>query len=91
MYSIGEFAKLVGVTTQTLRNWDESGKLKPILLESGHRRYTDTHLNEIRGIKHIERLNIVYCRESTRQQKTSQDSQVDRCKLFCEKSRYLCR
>ncbi|MDQ0174812.1 MerR family DNA-binding transcriptional regulator, partial [Bacillus chungangensis] len=24
-YSIGEFAKLIGKTTQTLRNWDKQG------------------------------------------------------------------
>ena len=28
-YSIGEFAELIGVTQQTLRNWDKVGKLKP--------------------------------------------------------------
>ncbi len=26
---IGEFAKKIGVTIQTLRNWDKTGKLKP--------------------------------------------------------------
>ncbi|WP_373897087.1 MerR family DNA-binding transcriptional regulator, partial [Heyndrickxia coagulans] len=29
MYSIGQFAKQLGVTTQTLRNWDKTNKLKP--------------------------------------------------------------
>ncbi|MGL5049123.1 MAG: MerR family transcriptional regulator, partial [Fusobacteriaceae bacterium] len=29
MYSIGKFSKLLGVTTQTLRNWDKENKLKP--------------------------------------------------------------
>lgn len=27
-YSIGEFAKAIGKTTKTLRNWDKNGKLK---------------------------------------------------------------
>lgn len=27
-YSIGEFAKAIGKTTETLRNWDKNGKLK---------------------------------------------------------------
>jgi len=27
--SVGEFAREIGVTIQTLRNWDKSGKLKP--------------------------------------------------------------
>ncbi|WP_396125102.1 MerR family DNA-binding transcriptional regulator [Clostridium sp. CX1] len=28
-YSTGEFAKLIGKTEQTLRNWDKNGTLKP--------------------------------------------------------------
>ncbi|MGX7403284.1 MerR family DNA-binding transcriptional regulator, partial [Enterococcus camelliae] len=28
MYSIGEFGKQIGVTPQTLRNWDKRGELK---------------------------------------------------------------
>ena len=27
-YSVGEFAKAIGKTTKTLRNWDKNGKLK---------------------------------------------------------------
>jgi DNA-binding transcriptional MerR regulator len=49
MYNIGEFAKKINVTPQTLRNWDKNGTLKPITLESGHRRYTEDHLNEIKN------------------------------------------
>ena len=29
-YSIGEFAKLINVTIQTLRNWDKTDKLKEV-------------------------------------------------------------
>ena len=29
LYRIGDFAKTIGVTLQTLRNWDKLGKLKP--------------------------------------------------------------
>ena len=43
MYSIGEFSRIIGVTRTTLRNWDKTNKLKPILLESGHRRYSVSH------------------------------------------------
>lgn len=49
MYTISEFAKKIGVNVKTLRNWDKSGKLKPIILPSGHRRYTDDHLKIIYG------------------------------------------
>jgi predicted site-specific integrase-resolvase len=82
MYSIGEFAKLIGVSNQTLIRWDHSGKLKPVVLESGHRRYTDDHLREIKGIKE-NRINVIYCRESTRQQKSSLERQEEKLKEFC--------
>lgn len=32
MYSIGEFGKEIGVTPQTLRNWDKKGELKPVVI-----------------------------------------------------------
>lgn len=83
MYSINEFAKLIGVTAQTLRNWDKNGKLKPIVLKSKHRRYTNEHLNFIKNIKSINKLNIIYCRESTKQQKSSLKEQENKLKIYC--------
>lgn len=44
-YTIGEFARLLNVSEQTLRNWDESGKLiAHRTLGGGHRRYTPAQL-----------------------------------------------
>ena len=83
MYSIGEFAKLLNVTQQTLRNWDKSGKLIPIKVKSGHRRYTSEHLNIINNTNETVRLNVVYCRESTKQQKSSLIEQEIKLKSFC--------
>lgn len=31
-YSINEFSKILGVSAQTLRNWDKNGKLHHIIL-----------------------------------------------------------
>ena len=45
-YSIGEFAKAIGKTTKTLRNWDKNGKLKPVRVEdTGYRYYSQEQLN----------------------------------------------
>ena len=45
-YSIGEFAKAIGKTTKTLRNWDKNGKLKPDRDEdSGYRYYSQEQLD----------------------------------------------
>ena len=40
-------AQIVGVSTDTLRRWDESGQLPAVRLPSGHRRY---RLADIEGI-----------------------------------------
>jgi putative resolvase len=83
-YNIKEFSELINVSKQTLRNWDKNGKLTPIKLKSGHRRYTDDHLLQFnKNLKSLERLNIIYCRESTVQQKKSLDNQIIKCKEFC--------
>lgn len=49
-YSIGQFSKEIGVTPQTLRNWDKANKLNPSHTSpSGHRYYSqqqvDSYLN----------------------------------------------
>ncbi len=49
-YSIGNFAKLIGLTRQTLRNWDKTGKLKPSHTgNSGYRYYSQQQLQYYLG------------------------------------------
>lgn len=84
MYTISEFAKLIGLSPATLRNWDKQGKLKPIVLESGHRRYTDEHYMHLKGIANESRINVLYIRESTKAQEHSLTNQEERSKLFME-------
>lgn len=51
-YSIGKFAEAIGVTQQTLRNWDKTGKLKPHHKgESGYRYYSQHQLQYYLGLK----------------------------------------
>ena len=39
-YSVRELSRMINVTSQTLRNWDKSGKLKPHhITSSGYRFY----------------------------------------------------
>ena len=44
VYKISEFAKIVGVSPLTLRNWDIKGKLVAFKTVSGYRYYTEKHL-----------------------------------------------
>ena len=49
--SIGKMAKSLGVTEQTLRNWDKSGRLKPAYVaETGYRYYSDEQLAKAKGL-----------------------------------------
>lgn len=47
-FSIEEAAQILGVSAQTLRNWEEQGRVKPTRTPKGHRRYTRKQINEIR-------------------------------------------
>ena len=85
-YSIGEFAKAIGKTTKTLRNWDENGKLKPARVEdTGYRYYSQEQLNRFLGIKSIEATNkkvIGYCRVSSHKQKGDLERQIENVKTY---------
>ena len=66
-YSIHEFSKIIGVSAQTLRNWDANGKLHPHhTTVSGYRYYSDEQLNQVIHVKPKNRITIGYCRVSSR-------------------------
>ena len=44
LYSVKYFADLIGVTKKALTVWEKEGKLAPIILPSGHKRYNGEHL-----------------------------------------------
>ena len=84
-YTIGEFAKKVGLSINTLRNWDKDGKLKPSYISSGgHRYYSDEQLNRLIGIKldKQERITIGYARVSSQKQKDDLKRQVENIKMY---------
>lgn len=85
-YSIGKFAKLIGTTEQTLRNWDKKGTLKPHhITESGYRYYSQQQLNRLLGIKnHKDKTKIVigYCRVSNNRKKDDLHKQIENVKTY---------
>jgi putative resolvase len=85
MYTTTQFAKILNITPKTLRAWDKLGTLKSIKLASGHRRYTDQHLQQFKNeiATTSKRLNICYVRESTKQQLISLQNQEQKVKDFC--------
>lgn len=82
-YSIRSFAKILGVTPQTLRNWDKSGKLKPHhTMQNGYRYYSNEQLNNIANIQESDRITIGYCRVSSYKQKDDLVRQIDNMQTY---------
>ena len=80
-YSIHEFSKIIGVSAQTLRNWDANGKLHPHhTTVSGYRYYSDEQLNQVINVKPKNRITIGYCRVSNHKQKDDLERQIDNVK-----------
>ena len=82
-YSIHEFSKIIGVSAQTLRNWDANGKLHPHhTTVSGYRYYSDEQLNQVINVKPKNRITIGYCRVSNHKQKDDLERQIDNVKTY---------
>lgn len=90
LLSIGQAARLLGVTVQTMRNWDKKGLLKPDeYTRGGERRY------KLESLKHINRniiynndnlKTIAYARVSSHDQKEDLARQVQVLELYCAKA-----
>lgn len=92
LVSIGKAADMLGVTIQTLRNWDKCGKLKPTeVTKGGARRYSLVTLNKIDGRISLNTDNlktIAYARVSSHDQKKDLERQIEVLELFCSKRGY---
>ena len=84
-YSINEFSKILGVSAQTLRNWDKNNKLKPHHTSSnGYRYYSHEQLNQVMNIKpNLNRKIIGYCRVSSHKQKDDLERQIKYVTEYC--------
>ena len=81
---IGEAAKLLGVSIQTLRRWEESGYLLPIKKDKGSTRYYD--LEQLSGKQKDENeLTIGYARVSSPDQKQDLNRQAEVLANYCTK------
>lgn len=82
-YSIHVFSRLLGVTPQTLRNWDRTGKLKPHHTgANGYRYYSQEQLDEITQVRREKRITIGYCRVSSHKQKDDLDRQRENMRTY---------
>ena len=84
-YSSKSVTKILGVTAQTLRNWDKEGKLKPAYIKSnGYRYYSeDSILSYTQERKTKKDLNVIgYARISSKKQSDDLERQVNNLKLY---------
>ena len=60
MYKIGEFSKIVGITTKTLRYYDAEGILSPANRdkETGYRLYSETDIEKASIISDMRKFNF---------------------------------
>lgn len=56
LYSIGEAARLIGVSPGLLRLWEREGLILPRRTPGGHRFYTSEDLQRLRHIAHLRRV-----------------------------------
>ena len=84
-YSAKTVTQLLGVTAQTLRNWDKEGKLKPSYVKSnGYRYYSEESiLSYTQERKTKKNLNVIgYARVSSKKQSDDLDRQVNNLKEY---------
>ena len=83
-YSINEFSKILGVSAQTLRNWDKNNKLKPHHTSTnGYRYYSHEQLNQVMNINLIlDKKVIGYCRVSSHKQKDDLERQIENMRIY---------
>ena len=82
-FTINKFSKIIGVTPQTLRNWDKTGKLQPHhTSESGYRYYSEEQLTQILKSKPKQRTVIGYCRVSSPKQKDDLERQIENVRMY---------
>ena len=74
----------MGVSAQTLRNWNKNGKLHPHHTSSnGYRYYSHEQLNQVMNIKpNLNRIVIGYCGVSSNKQKDDLEHQIENMKLY---------
>ena len=80
-----EFAKRIGKTVKTLQRWDNSGKLIAHRTPTNRRFYTEQQYNDFMGVAtKNDRVNVVYARVSTANQKDDLNNQVEFLKAYCD-------
>ena len=79
VYNVTDFAEMIGKSVKTLQRWDREGILRAYRSPSNRRYYTHTQYLEYMGMKSgdIRRINVIYARVSTKNQKEDLRNQLE--------------
>ena len=85
LITIGEAAKYLGISTQTIRRWEKTGKGFPSQRTQGNqRRYRVADLGfPLRSSQPKEKLTLAYARVSCHDQKEDLKRQEEMLEFFC--------
>lgn len=83
LYRIGQAAKLLGVSTSTLRRWEREGKMSPERTEGSHRLYRLSQFKISKKLQARDRKTIAYARVSSHDQKSDLDRQKKVLEMYC--------
>ena len=82
LIGVKEAAELLGVSTKTIRRWEEEGKIRSIRTPGGHRRFT---VSDLLGNKTDASLTLAYARVSSHDQKKDLERQAIVLEAYCAK------
>lgn len=85
MYSIGDFAKIIGKSVKTLQRWDRENIFKAKRTVTGRRYYTEADVLKFKN-KVVIKNNYIYCRVSNASQKEDLKNQKEYCLEYCKNS-----
>lgn len=85
LVTIGEAAKVLGVSITTLRRWEKEGRLQPDeITPGGHRRYDLVKLRpELFRLQRSDRKTVAYARVSSHDQKEDLERQKQVLEMYC--------
>jgi excisionase family DNA binding protein len=84
LYRIGQAARLLGVSTSTLRRWEREGKITPHRTEGAHRLYRLSQFKMSKTQSSArDRKTIAYARVSSHDQKSDLDRQKKVLEMYC--------
>jgi len=78
LLKISEVSERLGVTIESLREWEKSGLIKPFRTPGGHRRYSEEDILKLTKKEKVDdtpKKTVLYCRCSTEKQRDNLDRQ----------------